>query len=197
MKFARPVNNRTPRITTNFSSGHPAKDYAEPNGTPLYAKQAGKIIAVKNDERRQWLANTTSDPFRRKNSKGQWISRNLITEDYGNYIIIQHAEGFSSLDAHMLPFSATVKVGDTVKIGQKIGEIGSTGNSTGNHVHDELRLWGTKVNLANYFDSSFTGYFTASTTPVGDDEKLNRIRTAINDGGTPSNVISKIREILK
>ncbi len=185
MKFIRPVNNPNPRITTNFSSIHPGKDYAEINGTSAYTKQDGKVIAVKNDETRSWLANTNSDPFVRRDSKGNIITRNLITEDYGNYVIISHAEGFSSLDAHFKPFSATVKVGDTVKKGQKIGEVGSTGNSTGNHVHDELRLNGVKVDLANYFDGSFTGYFVATTKNW--DMLVDRMKNALNGGGTSEN----------
>lgn len=56
---------------------------------------------------------------------------------YGNFIVIKHTDGMYSLYAHMKSKSH-FKVGNTVKKGVKIGEVGSTGNSTGNHLHLEL-----------------------------------------------------------
>lgn len=55
---------------------------------------------------------------------------------YGNYIVIDHGN-FSTLYAHMS--KAISKKGDSVSKGTKIGEVGSTGNSTGNHLHFEIR----------------------------------------------------------
>lgn len=60
--------------------------------------------------------------------------------DYGNYIIIDH-NGFKTLYAHLSKIS--VKKGQTVSGGEKIGECGSSGRSTGPHLHFELRI-GTK-----------------------------------------------------
>ncbi|MFG6323406.1 MAG: M23 family metallopeptidase [Lachnospiraceae bacterium] len=56
---------------------------------------------------------------------------------YGNFIVIKHTDGMYSLYAHMKSKSR-YKVGSIVKKGAKIGEVGSTGNSTGNHLHLEL-----------------------------------------------------------
>lgn len=64
---------------------------------------------------------------------------------YGNYVQIEHAKGVRTLMAHMANNSLTVKVGQIVKRGQTVGIEGSTGNSTGYHVHFEVRLDGVKV----------------------------------------------------
>jgi murein DD-endopeptidase MepM/ murein hydrolase activator NlpD len=57
---------------------------------------------------------------------------------YGNYVIVGHGGGIATLYGHLL--DTTVKVGDWVARGQQIGHEGSTGLSTGPHVHFELRL---------------------------------------------------------
>ena len=57
---------------------------------------------------------------------------------YGNYIVIKHAYGYESIYAHLA--SSAVKIGDNVKLGQYIGRTGSTGLSTGPHLHYEVRL---------------------------------------------------------
>lgn len=57
---------------------------------------------------------------------------------YGNYIIINHNNGYYTLYAHLLKFSAATKEGVTVRKGQIIGYMGSTGMSTGAHLHFEL-----------------------------------------------------------
>ena len=68
---------------------------------------------------------------------------------YGYYVQIEHASGIRTLMAHMKEMPC-VKVGDKVKRGQRVGTQGSTGNSTGPHVHFELRLDGMKVNPVPY-----------------------------------------------
>lgn len=83
-------------------------------GTNILAANAGKVIYVK----------TTYVP-----NKG-----------YGKYLIIDHGGGYSTLYAHCS--SISVKVGDVVKRGDVIGKVGSTGNSTGPHIHFEIRVNG-------------------------------------------------------
>lgn len=58
---------------------------------------------------------------------------------YGNYVVIQHNDGTYSLYAHLYAGSITVSANDSVKQGQVIGKVGSSGNSTGPHLHFEIR----------------------------------------------------------
>jgi murein DD-endopeptidase MepM/ murein hydrolase activator NlpD len=68
--------------------------------------------------------------------------------DYGNYIVIDHDNGYRTLYAHLS--SISVKRGDVVHKGDKIGVMGSTGRSTGIHLHFEIMKNGRNVNPANY-----------------------------------------------
>jgi len=67
---------------------------------------------------------------------------------YGNYVIIQHDGTYSTLYGHMT--SASVSVGDYVQQGDVIGTVGSTGWSTGAHLHFEVRVNGTQQNPTDY-----------------------------------------------
>ncbi len=67
---------------------------------------------------------------------------------YGNYVMIDHGGGYVSLYGHCN--SLAVSVGDRVKRGQVVAYIGSSGYSTGPHVHFEIRLNGEKKNPLNY-----------------------------------------------
>jgi murein DD-endopeptidase MepM/ murein hydrolase activator NlpD len=67
---------------------------------------------------------------------------------YGNYVVIAHSGGLDTLYGHLS--AAVVKVGQLVAQGQPIGLEGSTGNSTGPHLHFELRINQTPINPAPY-----------------------------------------------
>ncbi|MFC1626909.1 peptidoglycan DD-metalloendopeptidase family protein [Patescibacteria group bacterium] len=67
---------------------------------------------------------------------------------YGYHVIVNHGDGFSSLYAHMSEIY--VQPGDQVSRGQVIGRMGSTGRSTGTHLHFELRKNGVTLNPLNY-----------------------------------------------
>ena len=67
---------------------------------------------------------------------------------YGNFISIKHRDGTVSRYAHLSGYA--VKVGQNVKAGQTIGYVGTTGNSTGNHLHFEIQISGSFVNPLNY-----------------------------------------------
>ncbi len=67
---------------------------------------------------------------------------------YGNAIVIDHGNGLSTLYGHLSVLHA--QVGDVVEPNQTIGLVGSTGNSTGPHLHLEVRVFGTPVDPINY-----------------------------------------------
>ena len=103
------------RITSQFGtrthpiSGkkhtHSGLDIGAPSGTTIVAAASGEVILA------QWYGG------------------------YGNCVIIEHKDGFRTLYAHIRSGGIKVKVGDMVSAGEKIAEVGSTGNSTGNHLH--------------------------------------------------------------
>ncbi|MBQ6266456.1 MAG: peptidoglycan DD-metalloendopeptidase family protein [Clostridia bacterium] len=69
---------------------------------------------------------------------------------YGNMVLINHGDGYKTRYAHMITGSITVSVGDYVEGGQTIGQVGSTGNSTGPHLHFEVIYNGETQNPKNY-----------------------------------------------
>ncbi|MCV6599343.1 MAG: M23 family metallopeptidase [Alphaproteobacteria bacterium] len=98
-----------------YSKFHGGVDFAAPKGTPIYAAGDGKII------RRSY------DRFN------------------GNLIRIKHNSTYATGYAHMSKFAANLRVGSRVKQGQVIGYVGTTGRSTGNHLHYEIVKNGKKV----------------------------------------------------
>ena len=69
---------------------------------------------------------------------------------YGNMILINHGNGVKTRYAHILTGSIAVRQGDRVSIGQPIARVGSTGNSTGPHLHFEVIINGQTQNPRNY-----------------------------------------------
>ena len=120
-----PINNA--RVTSSFSyrrkhpvlgytRAHKGVDFRASTGTPIPAAGAGRVVA------------------RGYNS------------GHGNYIKLRHNASFETLYAHMSKFAKGVVVGTTVKQGQTIGYVGSTGLSTGPHLHYEIIKDGKHVN---------------------------------------------------
>ena len=114
-------------ITTGYYgySGHTGVDFACASGTPIMAAKSGKVVI--------------STALRYGN--GNYRS-------YGEYIVISHGDGTMTLYGHMS--SRAVSVGTEVGQGQVIGYVGSTGNSTGPHLHFEVRIGGRCVNPTQY-----------------------------------------------
>jgi murein DD-endopeptidase MepM/ murein hydrolase activator NlpD len=76
------------------------------------------------------------------------------TDGYGNKVVINHGYGFQTLYAHMVRVIA--RVGQSIKRGEVIGYVGSTGKSTGPHLHYEVIKRGTKVDPVYYFYNDLT-----------------------------------------
>jgi len=125
--FIWPVNGT---ITSYFGSRyifgsysyHGGLDIAAPYGTTIKAADGGTVI---------WSGTGTG---------GNW--------SYGNYVMIDHGDGRVSIYGHCS--SLLVSAGEKVYQGQAIARVGSTGRSTGNHCHFEVRIGGTRVNPLSY-----------------------------------------------
>jgi len=76
------------------------------------------------------------------------------TDGYGNKVVINHGYGFQTLYAHMVRVIA--RVGQSIKRGEVIGYVGSTGKSTGQHLHYEVIKRGAKVDPVYYFYNDLT-----------------------------------------
>jgi murein DD-endopeptidase MepM/ murein hydrolase activator NlpD len=109
------------RITQKFWTRHPGIDIGAPKGTPIYAADSGYVIFAAYDNERV---------------------------SYGNMILINHGNGYLTRYGHLSAFN--VEVGDSVKKGQLIGRVGSTGNSTGPHLHFEVIKDGVRRNPFSY-----------------------------------------------
>lgn len=92
------------------------------------------------------LANSQGTPIRATRSGKVTVATYGGT--YGYYVTINHGDGYSSLYAHMTHY--VVSKGDTVSKGQVIGYMGSTGRSTGPHLHFSIFYNGSSVNPMNY-----------------------------------------------
>lgn len=125
--LSRPVRNA--RISSGFTRrrwhpilhryrAHLGIDYAAPRGTPIMAAGSGRVIFAGR------------------------------TRGYGNVIKIRHSDGYVTLYAHQKAFRRGIKRGSYVKQGQIIGYIGTTGLSTGPHLHFGLYKNGRAINPA-------------------------------------------------
>ncbi len=127
--FIRPVSGYS--ITTGFGAykGHTGADFSGGGiaGKPVYAAKAGTVV--------------TSKALKKAN--GEYRS-------YGEYIMINHHDGTMTLYAHGMPNSRKVSEGQSVSQGQVIMNVGTTGNSTGYHLHFEIWVNGKCVNPASY-----------------------------------------------
>lgn len=96
---------------------------------------------------------------------GEVIHAGDVNDGYGEYVIIKHSNGYFSLYGHMVSGSLKVKEGDKVNSGQEIGTMGTTGNSTGNHLHFEVR-----TGDSNFWNSKKVDpeqFFNEDCSPVG------------------------------
>ena len=94
-------------------------------------------------------------------SKSGTVIVSQYSSSYGNYVVISHGSGNTTLYAHMS--SRKVEVGQYVNQGDVIGITGSTGNSTGPHLHFEVTENGVRVNPLNDGAEPKMGYLTGYT----------------------------------
>ena len=88
-------------------------------------------------------------------ARGGVVTISTYNHSYGNYVVVQHDNGIATLYAHMS--SRAVSEGQIVTQGQTLGYVGSTGSSTGNHLHLEFRVNGKRQDALNYYPNlSFT-----------------------------------------
>ena len=99
-----------------FNKMHKGTDFAAPMGTPIMASGEGKIV------------------------RARWCGGG------GNCVKIKHNSTYSTVYAHMSKFGKNIKEGVRIKQGQIIGYVGSTGMSTGPHLHYEVIENGRKIN---------------------------------------------------
>lgn len=129
--YIYPVPAAYAKVTTGmyYSSGsyHGAVDFGTGGiaGQPVYAVKSGTVLLTQ-----------------------------ALTTSYGNYIIINHHDGTYTLYAHGQAGSICVSPGQTVSQGQQIMKVGSTGNSSGAHLHFEVRVspggYNNRVNPLSY-----------------------------------------------
>ncbi len=98
-----------------YTKMHTGVDWSAPSGTPIYAAGNGTV------------------------EKAGWES------GYGKYVLLRHNNGYETAYAHMTAYARGVEEGKRVRQGQVIGFVGSTGLSTGSHVHYEIRVNGRFV----------------------------------------------------
>ncbi|WP_407110827.1 M23 family metallopeptidase [Streptomyces sp. DSM 116494] len=112
-----------------WASKHSGQDYAVPTGTPVLAAHGGTVVKAGG------------------NGAGDGPA-------YGNAVVIKHGDKTYSQYAHLS--SVNVKAGQVVKTGQKIASSGNTGNSSGPHLHFEIRTspnYGSAVDPAKFLRS--------------------------------------------
>ncbi len=121
ISLIRPVSGTvTSRFGARWGRGHKGIDIGAPKGTTIYAAASGTVT----------------------------VSQYGYSGGYGNYIMISHGNGIQTLYGHCT--SLLVSAGTYVTQGQPIATVGSTGNSTGNHLHLEIRVNGVAQNPQNY-----------------------------------------------
>ncbi len=109
-------------ITQRYHWYHRAIDIANPSGPAIKAADSGKVV------------------------QAGWTRTH---GGYGLYVVISHTNGYKTLYAHLRKLK--VKAGDKVSKGQVIGLMGSTGRSTGTHLHFEIILKGKKLNPLGFY----------------------------------------------
>lgn len=148
-EWARPVKNAP--VTSKFNpkrfhpilkriKPHTGTDFGAPTGTPILAVKDGTLSFI-----------GAAGPN-------------------GNYVAIRHRGGYESGYSHLSRFEAGLKAGDTVRKGQVIGYVGTTGRSTGPHLHFSVKKDG------KFIDPESLSLGGLSVLPRGEREQLKEVR---------------------
>lgn len=115
-----------------------------------------RIDPVYGTRKMHWGMDFTADIGAEVYATGDGVVIEVVTNSwgYGKEIVIDHGFGYRTRYAHLSKFE--VKRGDKVKRGDLIGLVGSTGKSTGPHLHYEVEKDGQKVNPVNFYHSDLT-----------------------------------------
>lgn len=132
--FLWPLDSKFQNITTYYgydawrNGNHYGIDIASSGiaGSNIYAAQSGTVLKVVSGDANTWGGG------------------------FGNYIIIDHGGGISTLYAHCAPWTIQYSEGQTVEKGDVLASVGMTGWATGYHLHFEVRVDGYTVNPFNY-----------------------------------------------
>lgn len=161
---------RTDPYTGN-KANHSGLDIAPLSGdygtVNVIAAKSGTVIRVNND------------PTCESNN----LDENCNGSGYGNYVEIEHQDGNTTLYGHMHKNTITVSVGDIVDQGQVIGKVGSSGRSTGMHLHFEVRENGSPVDPRNYISESNTRPSTATNDITNGSDNVQTICLTLKNNG--------------
>lgn len=163
-----PGNNMiTSGVGPRWGTTHKGIDISAPKGASVISSRSGEVIATYT---------SCTHNYSKDKSCG-------CGGGYGNYVYIDHKDGFITRYAHMT--SVHVRVGDRISQGKVIGTVGSTGFSTGNHLHFEIRDRDNNVKdpekYVNPSNSIYNADYTGNTTDRG---SLSSTDTA-NDYNNP------------
>jgi murein DD-endopeptidase MepM/ murein hydrolase activator NlpD len=134
-------------LSRGFSAHHSGVDLMAPYGSPIRAAAGGTVVYV-----------------------GWYFA-------YGKIVDIQHADGVITRYAHMLAFAPGIARGAPVSAGSIIGQIGTTGNAHGAHVHFEVRIDGHPIDPKPYL-----GLAACPATPELDPVEVARAPDRAPDG---------------
>ena len=151
---SRPVANLN---ISNNDPAHVGTDLAAANGTSVYAAGAGEVVFVRNatiKDSRYYNKDTNQGECYSTGSCDWYHLAQIVDSyngwwvQYGNVVGIKHKDGVT-VYAHLNNASLRVQVGNCVNKGQQIAEVDNTGNSSGPHLHFEVR----KLGCINYSQS--------------------------------------------
>lgn len=148
-------------VTTKITSGYGPRNLNDPGastfhkgidiGAGSYGSGVINVIAAADGVVQSTFTNCPND----SNSNSPESDKSCGSR-YGNHIVIEHSNGNKTRYAHLAYQSITVNTGDTVKRGQVIAKVGSTGGSTGPHLHFEVEAGGERVDPTRYVSDTNT-----------------------------------------